>query len=141
MYVASWTTEQRGGLYLANLDGGPPQLVSSAIRGRVLLANDHLLHVRDGILMAQAFDVTAGRLTGTPRAILQNEVVVDWRFGEVPLTASQNGMLVFQSRLSYNTQLVWYDRSGREQGVVFADDARRRRKREQSTCEFDELHR
>jgi serine/threonine protein kinase len=118
LYVASWTNEQRGGIYLASVDGGPPELVSSDIRGRVVLTKDQLLYVRKGVLLAQSFDPTARRLTGTPRSILQNEIVVDWRFGEVPLTASQNGTLVFQSRLSYNTQLVWYDRSGHEQGTV-----------------------
>ena len=118
LYVASWTNQQRGGVYLASLDGGAPELVSSEIRGRVLLANDHLLFMQGGTLMAQAFDSTSGRLTGVPRAILRNDVVLDWRFGDLPLTASQSGMLVFQSRLAYNTQLVSYDRSGHEQGIV-----------------------
>ena len=118
LYVANWTNQQRGGVYLGSLDGGTPQLVSSDIGGRIQLANDQLLFVRNGILLAQAFDFSAGRLTGTPRPILYNEIVVDWRFGEVPLTASQSGTLAFQSRLSYNTQLVWYDRSGHEHGVV-----------------------
>jgi Tol biopolymer transport system component len=118
LYVASWTNQQRGGVYLASLDGGTPELVSSEIRGRMVLANDHLLFMRGGTLMAQTFDSTSGRLTGVPRAILRNDVVLDWRFGDLPLTASQNGMLVFQSRRDYNTQLVSYDRGGREQGIV-----------------------
>ena len=118
LYVANWTNQQRGGVYLASTDGGTTQLVSSDIQGRALLANDQLLFVRNGTLLAQAFDSVEGRLTGTPRPVLQNEIVVDWRFGEVPLSASQNGTIVFQSRLNYNTQLVWYDRTGRELGVL-----------------------
>jgi eukaryotic-like serine/threonine-protein kinase len=118
LYVKSWTSQQHGGLYLASLDGGGPELVSADIRSRVVLLNGYLLFVRGGTVFAQPFDMGSGRLTGAPQAIVLNEVVSDWRFGEVPLTGSLNGTLLFQSRLRYNTQLVWYDRSGREEGVV-----------------------
>jgi eukaryotic-like serine/threonine-protein kinase len=118
LYVASWTNQQRGGLYLTSLDGDPPRLVSSEIRGRVLLANDHLLFLQGGTVLAQRFDVKRGELIGVARAVLRNELVWDWRFGDLPLSASQNGMLLYQSRVSYNSQLVWYDRSGRELGSV-----------------------
>ena len=118
VYVASWTNQQRGGLYLAALDGRPAELVSSDIKGRVLLSGTTLLHVRDGILYAQTLDPESGKLTGTPRVIARNEVVNDWRFGEVPISASASGVLLFQSRLSYSSQLVWYDRTGRELGIV-----------------------
>lgn len=44
--------------------------------------------------------------------------MADWRFGDLPLSASESGVLVYQSRLAYNTQLVWYERNGREIGPV-----------------------
>jgi eukaryotic-like serine/threonine-protein kinase len=119
VYVASWTNQQRGGVYLASLDGGEPRLVSSDIRSRILLVGDQLLFVRDGILFAQPFDHDRGELTGSPRPIIRNEVSVDfWRFGDVALTASLNGLLIYQSPLTYTTQLVWYDRNGQELGTV-----------------------
>jgi hypothetical protein len=118
LYVSSWTTEQRGGVYLASLEGGPSTVVSSEIRGRVLLADDYLLFVDAGTLYAQPFDQERGVLTGTPMAVVRNEVVVEWEFGSVPLSVSQNGTLLFQSRLAYNSRLVWHDRSGRELGTV-----------------------
>jgi Tol biopolymer transport system component len=116
LYVASWTTEQRGGLYLGRLDGGAATLVSPDIRGRVRLAGGQLIFLRGGTLFAQPFDLDAGRLTGTPRAVLQNELVEDWRFGDMPLSVSETGVMIYQSRLSYNSRLVWFDRRGTEQG-------------------------
>lgn len=118
LYVSSWTNQQRGGLYLAHADGGAPELVSSEIRGRVVLAGSHLLYFDSGNLYAQTFDEATGRLSAERGILLRNEVVSDWRFGDLPLSASRTGTLVFQSRLEYDSRLVWYDRSGRELGPV-----------------------
>jgi eukaryotic-like serine/threonine-protein kinase len=119
LYVASWTNQQRGGVYLASLDGGEPRLISSEIRSRVVLAGDQALYVRDGILFAQPFDHRRGEMTGAPRAIIRNEVSVDhWRFGDVALTASSTGVLIYQSPQTYTSRLVWYDRQGNELGIV-----------------------
>jgi Tol biopolymer transport system component len=118
LYLASWTNQQRGGLYLGSLDGGSPALISSEIRGRAVLAGSQLLYSTGGTLYAQRFDTDLGRLEGDPRPVLRNEVVTDWRFSDLPLSASGNGVLLFQSRLTYNSQLVWYDRAGRELQAV-----------------------
>lgn len=118
LYSVSWTTQQRGGVYLTSLAGGTPKLLSPDIRGRVLLVDEQLLFVRGGTLFAQPFDPVSGELTGTARPIVRNEIVVGWEFGDAPMSASRNGILVFQSRLAYNSRLVWYDRSGRELGTV-----------------------
>jgi eukaryotic-like serine/threonine-protein kinase len=121
VYLTSWTSQQRGGVYLGSLDGGEPRLVSGDIRSRVILAGDQLLFVRDGILFAQTLDQERGELTGSPRPIIRNEVSADhWRFGDVALTASNTGLLLYQSPLTYTTQLVWYDRDGKELGTLGA---------------------
>ena len=114
LYVASWTHEQRGGVYLASLDGGPATLVSPEIRSRILLANDHLIYVSDGIVYAQPFDMRHATLAGPPRVLLRNEIAWDWRFGDLPVTASSNGILLYQSWRTYNSRLVWFDRTGKE---------------------------
>jgi serine/threonine protein kinase len=118
LYVASWSNQQRGGVYLGHLDGREPELVSSEIRSRILLVGTEMLYVDRGTLYARPFDTARGRLAGEGKAVLRNEVVSDWRFGDMPLSASRTGMLVYQSRLSYSSQLVWYERSGRELGAV-----------------------
>jgi eukaryotic-like serine/threonine-protein kinase len=119
LYVASWTTQRRGGLYLASLDGGEPTLVSADVRGRALLVDGRLLYAQEGIVYAQPFDERRGALTGSPEALIRNELASDtWRFGDLALSASTNGTLVFQSRQTYTTHLVWYDREGNELGIV-----------------------
>jgi Tol biopolymer transport system component len=118
LYVVSWTTQQRGGLYLASLDGGAPRLVSSEVRSGIVLTGTNLLYADGGALYAHTFDAERAQLTGEPRVVLRNEVAPQWRFEKVALSASATGILVFQSRLDYNSQLVLYDRSGRETGVV-----------------------
>ena len=118
LYDVSWTTQQRGGVYLASLAGGAPALVLADVRGRVLLANDHLLFVRGGTLYAQPFDPWRAELSGAARPVVRNEIVSDWEFGSAPVAASQTGVLVFQSRRAYNSRLVWFDRSGRELDTV-----------------------
>lgn len=118
LYTVSWTNQQRGGVYLSSLDGGAPSLLSSDIRSRVVLAAGHLVYVSGGMVFAQPFDVDAARFTGEPRPLLRNEIGADWRFGDMPLSASENGIVVYQSRATYHTQLVWFDRTGRELGAV-----------------------
>ena len=117
LYVVSWTRQERAGLYLGSLDGGPPQLLAQGIQSRPVLSGDHLLYVSGGTVYAQPFDTTQGRIIGSTRPIIQNEIAWDWRFSDMPLSASANGIIVYQSRLTYRTELVWYDRGGREQAV------------------------
>ena len=112
LYVVGWTHNDRRGLYLGSTDGAPEKLVSNKIRSRILLTQNRLLFVDGETLFAQSFDNDGGGLVGEPRTVLRNEVVAEWRFGEVPFSASENGTLVYQPRNS--SQLAWFDRSGRE---------------------------
>jgi serine/threonine protein kinase len=116
LYVVSWTHNDRRGLYLGNVDGGPETRLSSTIRSRILLTGGRLLYVDGETLYAQPFDSDRGVLGGQPQTVLRNEVVAEWRFGEVPFSASANGTLVYQARNS--SQLAWFDRSGREIGPI-----------------------
>jgi Tol biopolymer transport system component len=118
LFSASWTNQQRGGVYLASVGGGAPKLLSSEIRSRTVLAGGYLIYVAEGTVYARPFDERDGQFTGEPRALLRNEIAADWRFGDMPLSASANGRIVFQSRQTYYSQLLWFDRSGKELGVV-----------------------
>jgi eukaryotic-like serine/threonine-protein kinase len=118
LYSVIWANQQRVGLHLGDIDGGPQQLLSDDIRDRVTLAGQQLLYVDKGVLFARGFDTASAQFTGSPRSILRGEVVGNWSFGNVPLSASQNGVLLYQSRLTYNSELVLYDRSGTELEVV-----------------------
>jgi Tol biopolymer transport system component len=116
LYVVSWTHDRRRGLYLGDVDGGSEVLISNKVRSAIVLTAGQLLYVDGESLYAQAFDSDRAALIGSPRTVLRNEIVAEWRFGEVPMSASLNGALVYQP--PNNSQLVWYDRSGRELGSV-----------------------
>ena len=92
VYVASWTNQQRGGLYLGALDGRDAGIgLLRHSRSRRPRRHDIVLRARGHPLRADARLRTPGRLTGTPRVVLRNEVVDDWRFGDVPISASPSG--------------------------------------------------
>jgi len=118
LYSASWANQRRAGLYLGHLEGTAPTVIASDIVGRVILAASRLLYVDKGVLYAREFDAPSATVTGPPRSVLRGEVTSSWSFGNVPLSASQNGILLYQSRLTYNSELVLYDRSGRELEVI-----------------------
>jgi DNA-binding winged helix-turn-helix (wHTH) protein/Tol biopolymer transport system component len=84
----------------------------------VAYARDHLLYVRGGTLYAEPFDGASRRAEGPSLAVAGVELADAPAFFPSPLTASMNGVLVFQSSADLPTHLVWLDDSGREKGVL-----------------------
>jgi Tol biopolymer transport system component len=120
IYFATWTHKPRMGLYMGSVEGGTATLVSSTIRTRTLFVGGQLLYVEADTVFAQPFDLTEGRLMGDRRPVLRSDLAWDWRFGDMPLSASNNGTLVYQSPHTYRSQLVWFDRNGKELEAVGA---------------------
>jgi Tol biopolymer transport system component len=102
------------GTYLASLDGKERRLVVTA-NGGAAYASGFLLYLREGILMAQAFDLARGQLKGDPHPIAERVVNVLGGIFDV----SENGILIYQ-RGSGTTgkRLTWFDRSGKSLGVT-----------------------
>ena len=76
----------------------------------------HLLYIRRGSLVVQAFDTTALRLIGQPFPVAEN---VFW-FGPAATAAisvSGNGVLAYRTLPSLS-QLTWVDRAGRQIATV-----------------------
>ncbi len=79
-----------------------------------VFASGHLLFMREQSLMAQEFDASGLVLVGDAFPIAQ-EVQYDPAFGRATFTASDNGILVYQSGSTQGgTRLAWYDRSGKQ---------------------------
>jgi Tol biopolymer transport system component len=76
----------------------------------------YLVYVRENTLVAQAFDARSGEITGEPMPVA-DEVGASGT-GHAPFSASQEGVLVYQSEGFSVRQLVWRNRSGHELGVV-----------------------
>jgi Tol biopolymer transport system component len=81
-------------------------------------ASGHLLYVRQGTLVAQAFDPVRLEVSSDVVPLIE-DVRIDDRFALAVFSASQNGILGLQRGKAITaTQLKWLDRSGKTLGVV-----------------------
>jgi eukaryotic-like serine/threonine-protein kinase len=83
------------------------------------LAQDHLLFVREGALLAQKLDTRTMLLEGDPVSVA-NEVGTFAAYGVAAFSASETGILVHSSDSSLNQlrDLRWFDRDGTLLGRV-----------------------
>jgi eukaryotic-like serine/threonine-protein kinase len=125
LYVRLSSNAEKTGLYQGSLDSKPEQqssrLLLAGLTPLYVASSDpargEVLFVRDGSLLAQAFDNRRGELSGSPVAVAEH-------VGEAGggawgrFSASLNGVLVYQTEDIPNVQLTWYDRNGRILGTV-----------------------
>ncbi len=121
IYRVNATPEQRG-IYLAALSAPTPRKILSensaafsvpAAPGEKL---SHLLFLRDTVLMAQPFDADAREPVGDPFALLPS--VSTNTSGALGSSVSADGLLLYMTGPSRDTQLTWLDRNGKETGKV-----------------------
>ena len=103
-------------LRIGSLDGGPTKKISSTIDSRAVYANGNLLFVRDGTLLAQAFDVDKEQFTGEPKPVVDG-VYYFFNTGLAAFSVSENGMLAWRAA-ARSSRLAWLDRSGVEVGAI-----------------------
>lgn len=77
----------------------------------------YLLYRREATLIAQRFDANKLELSGDPFPVAE-QVGFDGITFQTLASASDNGVLAYQSLGAGNTQLVWFDRGGKQLGVV-----------------------
>jgi Tol biopolymer transport system component len=91
---------------VGSLGSEDSQAVGDTDAMRVVYASGYLLFVRGGTLMAQPFDT--GRLATTGDAVPVDEQIQGTNF-----SASLNGTLVYATGVAAQSQLAWFDRSGK----------------------------
>jgi Tol biopolymer transport system component len=104
--------DQDGMFYAGSLDSSERvQLFQS--RSRTVYASGYLLFLRDKTLLAQKFDSASLRLEGEPAIVAE-----DVEAGPLnsAFSVSETGVLAY--RPSRQTELVWFDRSGRSLGSI-----------------------
>ena len=109
------------GTYVGSLDSTERTLVLQGFdTSQVMFANGMLLFVRNGTLLAQAFDTAAFKVTGEPVVITEG---VEQTNGFAAFTASETGTLVYQPRATtQGSRLTWFDRKGAATGTL-SDEA------------------
>ena len=108
-------------LYVGALDSTERTLVLEGI-SNAQYASDTLLFLRDSTLMARPFDATRRRFLGDAVPIADQIQLSTlslttgiWQAGAFSVS---EGTLVFLRSASADSQLVWFDRSGQQVGVL-----------------------
>ena len=104
-------------IHVGALDSKESRVVVN-VASNAVYASGHLLYVREGALVAQRFDL--GRLVaeGEP-VVLEPDVLMDERFSRGVFSASENGILAYQTGTGSTTSVLrWIDREGRPLGTV-----------------------
>jgi eukaryotic-like serine/threonine-protein kinase len=121
-------------LYLAaNLAGAPDdpgnlihigaidsKEASSLIPGysNTIFAGDHLLFQRDGSLFAQRLDAKRLRTIGAPVPIAERIAMYTPFWRDAVFCAAESGTIAYGTAVAAPSQLLWFDRFGRQTGAV-----------------------
>ena len=116
LYVAVSSEPGRTEMRVGALDSTDDKSLFPS-NSRAVFANDHVLFVRDGTLMAQPFDARSVSLSGDAFPVAEG-IASNPGNGSAAFSASIDGALVYRSGIAGTTELAWFDRSGRKVGVV-----------------------
>jgi len=108
--------DENDAIYYASLDGKENFRLRTAFTNPQYAANS-LLYVRDGALMAQGFEPSSGKLSEEER-LIANGVVQDDSTWRAVFTVSSSGLLAYASGAQLQSQLGWYDRTGKQLGTL-----------------------
>ena len=103
------------GVWAGSLDSPDITQIVSDNSPAIYSKGGWLIFIRNDALVAQAFDANKLSLSGEPVPIItdQKTWINNFRF-----SASDTGILVWQGTWETDYQLVWYDREGKQVGVV-----------------------
>ncbi len=104
-------------VFLGSIDSKERKRLLASEAAPVYAAPSHLILVRNGRMMAQRFDSRGLKLSGEPIAFAAAPPPGPMA-GAGVVSASENDILAHSAAGLANTQLVWFDRSGKPQGTV-----------------------
>ena len=108
----------KNAIYVGSLDGKERHFVLNAVSNAAYAEPGYLLYWREGALVAQHFDPRSFTVSGEPRTVMDG--VQYFPQTDLALFAVANkGPLVLQTGKGVDkSQLVWFDRSGKQAGAV-----------------------
>jgi eukaryotic-like serine/threonine-protein kinase len=112
LFVIRSKNAERNGIYLGSIDGDAPRFLMPAV-SRVKYIDGHLLFVRQGILVAQRFNLNTLTLEGQPISLADR--LKFHPSSDAAFDVSSNGVLVYgQTPGESITRLMLFDGRGRE---------------------------
>ncbi len=117
LFAVSSDTTDRQGIYLGSLDGDTPLKLlpdySAAYFHQPGAATGQLLFRRDNALMMQPFDPVTLKLSSVA-SVVAERVSNAFNIGSAGFSASDVGSIAFHQIAESESQLFWFDRSGRK---------------------------
>lgn len=108
------------GVYLGSLDASGTRRLAAADSAAEYGSPGYLLMVRQGVLVAERFDVAGGTLMGDPVPVASAIGLVGG--GRGAFSASATGLLAHRSGVPGAQQLTWIDRGGKTTATVGSPD-------------------
>ncbi len=117
LYYENGGKTREGRLMAASLDPKEkPKAILSSDSLPQFAQPGQLLYVKEGTLVAQAFDPSALKIAGEPVPVA--EKIGMNANGQSDFSVSDNGVLVYRGGASNEDRLVWVDRNGKELSEV-----------------------
>ncbi len=101
----------------ASLDGTKRKLLLKNDSNTAYAPPGYLLFARETVVMAQSFDATSLQLSGEPFPVAE-QVTYSGQYSYSNFSVSPNGVMVFWGGIVTTQQLRWFDRAGKQLGVV-----------------------
>ncbi|MDA2931441.1 protein kinase, partial [Acidobacteria bacterium AH-259-O06] len=118
LYAAEGPQERQGDVYLGSFDSKDVKQVLSDYSNTTYVPPGYLLFLREGTLMAQAFDAKNLQIMGQAFPVAE-QVGYSAIFGVGHFSASEDKVLVYHQGVGVRqTQLVWVDREGHEEPLA-----------------------
>jgi Tol biopolymer transport system component len=123
---------EKPGIYVASLDSTDATLILAEHVGVAYAQPGYLLALaglardsEDRTLVAMPFDPTRLQITGPPSVVAEH-VAYETLFARAAFSSSQNGRVVYQTEHVPATQLIWFDREGKQLGNLGGSDGYRK---------------
>lgn len=105
------------GVYVGTLGSTDAQRLFDADSAAVFAAPDRVLFAREGALWAQRLDLTVLRPIGEPVPVSTQVALNAELFGDVALSETAPGLIAYRAAAG-TRQFKWFDRTGRQVGVI-----------------------
>lgn len=116
LYFANSADAARAGTFVASLSGASPRrLLDASSEGTIFADPGHLLHVKEGQLLVQPFDLASGHVA--PPAVMATGVDAPQVTNGALLSVSATGLLAYGGGVAAS-RLIWFDRMGRKIAAV-----------------------
>jgi eukaryotic-like serine/threonine-protein kinase len=118
VYLAISAQRDSSGIYVSALDSNESKLLVNADAGGAYAPPGYVLFLRGRTLMAQAFDADSLRINGDPFPVAEQVDRLGLGTRYAMFSVSDTGVLVYWSGTTANTQLIWFDRQGKQLSTV-----------------------